>query len=122
MSTLTRFNRAGRQERRDMELRFRSLAMTITDQTMAWVYFAASDALKKLRLDPRSDGARKQRVYEQVCAEVELNELKVQERANAPHTEPAVGETVTDQKMTTIFGDQNRDGTPVENETAPDTH
>lgn len=78
-----------------MELRFRSLAMTIADQTMAWVYFAASDALKKLRLDPRSDGARKQRVYEQVLEEVHQNELKALAREGAPHTEPAAETTPT---------------------------
>ena len=106
-----------------MELRFRSLAMSIPDQTMAWVYFAAQDALKKLRLDPRSDGARKQRVYEQVLDEVHQNELKATAREVVNHTVPAMGETVTDQKMTNMFGDQYRDGTPVEveaSEAAPD--
>ena len=93
MSTLTRFNRAGRQERRDTELRFRHLAMSTTDQTLAWVYFAASDALKKLRLDSASDGARKQRVYDQVLEEVRQNELKAQEDAAAVHTPTAVGES-----------------------------
>ena len=96
-----------------MEVRFRRLAMSIPDQQMAWVYFAASDALKTLRFDPRSDGARKQRVYDQVCAEVELNELKAQERANAPRTLP-VQEPVVIHTPGVIMGE------PVVDETAPD--